>query len=295
MFHLIRNAFLTVVKAFRPVLGQPKKLSWITLAPVVTTLVALYTVVPFIQGFIPEPQLSPMAPTPFVDRLAYRLAGFASDMIALIPWLWLASVLMMKWPQIRHTSAVPEGTFSVLRHPRIGASTVLMFLICLALAVPFELFVQWNYHTAEMSEHVTFTSNGSPAVVALALGLVILSLYGMAFHGMATGQPITVRECRQRHRGRSFRLFVSFLVLVLVTRAFIPSSSLSWGSDFAQRAASDEYVGGFMINSTDLSPVIEVFMFAFVVCAISEVIARAYSTSQLEATKAPGRPASVPA
>ena len=275
--------------------GQPHKLYWITTAPAIITLIAMYALVPLIQGFVLVLPDIPTQFSPFVERMAQRLPGFAADMIALIPWLWLASVLMMNWPQIRRASELPEGSFAVLRHPRIVASTSLMFGNCLAMAVPLELFVQWNYYTAEFSENVTFHSNGSPAEVALALSLVILSLYGMAFHDRAMGCPSTIRECRQRHHGRSFRLFVSFLVVVWVARALTPSSSLNWGSDIARRVESDDYIGALTISSLDLSPLIEVFSFAFVVCAISEVIARAYSKTRLEQDEAERRSASVPA
>lgn len=331
MFTLLRVIFLTVFNAYRPVIGRPRKLSKLVVLPVLVATSIILGVVPFAQKAILVPlELQPAQVPPVAEQLTQLFLVFTAEMLALVPWLWLASVLMMNWPQIRHSSSPPRSSLALVLQGKVWKSTAFMMGVCVLVALPFEALYLSSYYHAATAENVSMTTKASVVSFIPFMTLVLLSRYGLVVHGMSIGRRISIQQSRWRLKGRSLRLFFTFLLVVGAALAIYspiandagwsigPMQVLRgdaagaasnwlftidvglyvrrWGGNPIQLLSAD--VPGTTTNVFFVfagSYIFYVFVFALAVCAISEVIARAYSATKTEAPEPQSQAVPTPA
>ena len=294
MFKLLRVAFLTIVRTYRPVFEQPERLYRLVLGPVLIALFSIYVVVPFaplLISLVSEPTLTVSGS--IVGRVVGRLPIIAIDMIAILPWLWLASVLMMKWPHVRRTAG-PEPRPSIIGlQRRIWRSTALMFGMWIVAALLFETYLQTAEYFDELSDSYTHYANydgGSVGVVRVLIP-IFLARYGLVLHGLAIGSPMSFRESRQRLTGRSYRLFWSFLTVIWVgAYAPTPTDGRWFSSTLPAVHTGNAEMPTNSLLETDTWLIVSVFLYAFTVCAVSELIARTYTATETIVPEAQGQP-----
>lgn len=190
--------------------------------------------------------------------------------------------------------------------------------VCVLVALPFETLYLMLYYHAATGENFSHTSTGSAVDLIPFMTLVLLSRYGLVIHGMSIGQRIPILQSRWRLKGRSLRLLFTFILVVGAAQAMYSTIASDAGWDRgpmqvlrgdAPAAASNRlftidagiyerrWGGGAMqlLNADvpgtttnvffvfDGSYIFKLFLFALAVCAISEVIARAYSATKAAA------------
>lgn len=267
-------------------------------------------------------------------HLAYRLPSLAAELLALVPWLWVASVVMVNWLQARSREPSASGPTVRLGQKAVWVTLAMMIGTCVAIVLPLDLVLQtatYFFQPAETTQGVQVSGNLalSSIVLTLLIALIPLSRYGLVIRGIATGRHVSIRESRQRMNGGQARLHFTFALIGLLATALIaPANSVAgWGTGPLQVARQDDpAVAEVAANAIDLiilssstrrpAPVLsaeggaptvkvyvalnrvfvlELLMFALVICSLSELIGRAGTATQPPESDARNRTASAPA
>lgn len=333
---------LAIYRAHCPVYGHWWDYAKLIPLPLLIVVLIMGIVMVPMQGFIVVGLwqlvgswvLSHGTPPGLLLHLAYRLPSLAAELLALLPWLWLASVVMVNWLQARNTEQPAGGPTVRLGQKAVWVTLAMMTGTCVAIILPLELILQavtYSFQVAGEPQGVQVSGNLATGIIGftLLIALVPLSRYGLVIRGIATGRRVSTRDSRRRMNGRQTRLlFASALIGLLATALLAPANSVAgWGTGPMHVARQDDpAVADVTANSIDLiifsssarrpatvlraeggAPavkvyaalnrvfVIELLMFALVVCVISELIGRAGTATRSPASGARGRTASAPA
>lgn len=289
--------------------ARPERLVKLALGPSLVAFLVLAVIVPLLQNQILPILRQPLTAPPSSTEVLWRcLAVFAIDLIALVPWLWLASVMMMQWPRFRQKEASRAASPSgVLMHWRALQCTALMvgvtLIITLALSAIFlACTAPIGIALGPPDEMRLYLSARLMGFYPLIM-LILLARYGLVLQGLSEGRRVSLRESRSQLKGHSFRLF---LTLLLVTAAFVlPVQWLFGYSDWGRgplEAMIKELApivypqtAAPIGSSYDIGPVFGVFVFAPLCCAVSEVLSTVQAATQPRTAEPWGKPSPSPA
>ncbi len=263
------------------------------------------------------------ASSAFLLWLLYRLPHLAAELLALLPWLWLASVLMVNWLQARPTVPGEDRPKAVIWQSPVLRLTATMFGLCLLIAPLVDLPLQWLNYVDEINEN--FTHHVGIGTIGLTLGVMHLVLvrHCRSLHDLATGRQIDLRGRRMRLGARIAPLFFMPLVIGGITHQLSGATTDhgGWGTGPLRIERADAPadanaglasidVGIVSLTSRDdpleliaagATPpararyvldrayVYELMIFAITVLILSEMMARTVSTDRTGDIRTPGR------